>query len=96
MIQYLMQVPPEFWAKVAEGGAYVEGSLVKDSATKLILTHLQPTGQLTNALAGVGGGPLGGITAVSSRCRQYSACADQEPAWKRCKPSPPLVLLRRS
>lgn len=66
MIQYLMQVPPAFWAKIAEGGAYVEGSLVKDSATKLILTHLQPTSQLTNALASVAGGPLGGITAVSS------------------------------
>lgn len=66
MIQYLMQVPPAFWAKIAKGGAYVEGSLVKDSATKLILTHLQPTGQLTNVLASVAGGPLGAITAVSS------------------------------
>lgn len=66
MIQYLMQVPPEFWAKVAEGGAYVEGSLVKDSATKLILTHLQPTSLLTNALASAAGGPPGGITVISS------------------------------
>jgi|APLow6443716910_1056828.scaffolds.fasta_scaffold15182_2 hypothetical protein len=57
MIQYLMQVPPEFWAKIAQGGAYVEGSLVKDSATKLILTHLQPSGQLTKALVGSGGNP---------------------------------------
>lgn len=66
MMQYLMQVPPEFWAKVLDGGAYVEGSLVKDSATKLILTHLQPTSQLTNALASVAGGPLVNITGVSS------------------------------
>ena len=66
MIQYLMQVPPEFWAKIADGAAFVEGSLVKDSATKLILTHLQPTSQLTNVLANAAGGPLGGVTAVSS------------------------------
>ena len=66
MIQYLMQVPPEFWAKVAEHGAYVEGSVVKDSATKLILAQLQPTSKLTNVLASAAGGPLSGITAVSS------------------------------
>jgi hypothetical protein len=66
VIQYLRQVPPEFWARVTSGSAYVEGSLVKDSATKLILTHLQPTSQLTNVLASAAGGPLGGITAVSS------------------------------
>jgi hypothetical protein len=61
-----MQVPPDFWAKIADGAAFVEGSLVKDSATKLILTHLQPTSQLTSVLASAAGGPLGGVTAVSS------------------------------
>jgi hypothetical protein len=57
VIQYLMQVPPEFWAKVASGGAFVEGSLVKDAVTKQVLTHLQPTGALTKALVGSGGNP---------------------------------------
>lgn len=57
MIQYLMQVPPEFWAKIAQGSAYVDGSLVKDSATKMILTHLQPTEQLTKVLVASGGNP---------------------------------------
>lgn len=67
MIQYLMQVPPEFWAKVASGGAFVEGSLVKDVLTKQIITHLQPSGQLTRILAGSGGNPyLAAVNAISS------------------------------
>lgn len=66
MIKYLMQVPPEFWTEVARGGAFVEGSLVKDAVTKQILTHLQPTGQLTKVLASVAGGPLGALDAISS------------------------------
>lgn len=66
MIQFLMQVPPEFWTKVGSGGAFVDGSLVKDAVTKQILAHLQPSGQLTNALASAAGGPLSGVSAVSS------------------------------
>lgn len=62
-----MQVPPEFWAKVASGVAFVDGSLIKDANTKQIITHLQPSGQLTSILAGSGGNPyLAAVNAISS------------------------------
>lgn len=67
MIQYLMQVPPDYWAKVINGGAFVEGSLVKDAVTNQILTHLQPSGKLTSILASSGANPyLAAAQALSS------------------------------
>lgn len=61
MTPYLQEVPSEFWDRIANGEAFVDGSLVKDAVTKQILAHLQPTGQLTKALVS---GPFGAIAAI--------------------------------
>jgi hypothetical protein len=45
--QFLMEVPASLLALVRSGGAVVDGAVVKDAATNLILGHLQPTNQVT-------------------------------------------------
>ena len=65
-LKYLMRVPPNLEAAVRVGRAYVEGAVVKDSATKTILAHLQRTPLGINQLMAVAGGGPGVAQLASS------------------------------
>ena len=56
----LMQVQGWLIGKVAVGGAYVDGTMVKDALPHQILVHLQPTASLTKWIVG----QVGGLNAV--------------------------------
>jgi len=60
-----MSVPASLLADVASGAAYVQGALVKDAASNVILAHLQPTRLLSEALSLGVSGPLGAMQTVT-------------------------------
>ena len=62
----LMQVPGWLIDKVAVGGAYVDGAMVKDALSHQILAHLQPTASLTKWIVGQVSGlnPVGLVSSV--------------------------------
>lgn len=68
---YLMSVPPGLAEAVARNLAFVEGALVKDSATHQILAHLQPTRLLSQTLTQVLDGATSPLNLMSSLGQNY-------------------------